>query len=87
MQITTLGLDLAKNVFQVHGPAKKPGSLCLVGSLRTPYRCPRSDWNAVRLQRGTVSAITAECCPPSQRNSVRDRAEYALFSSTHSTSA
>ena len=24
-----------------------------------------------------MSAITAECCPPSQRNGVRDRAEYA----------
>jgi transposase len=24
-----------------------------------------------------VSAITAQCCPPSQRNGVRDRAEYA----------
>ena len=25
-----------------------------------------------------MSAITAECCPPSERNGVRDRAEYAL---------
>ncbi|MCE4540624.1 hypothetical protein LXT12_25630 [Pelomonas sp. P7] len=24
-----------------------------------------------------MSAITAECCPPSQRNGVRDRMEYA----------
>jgi hypothetical protein len=24
-----------------------------------------------------VSAITAECCPPSERNAVRDGAEYA----------
>ena len=25
-----------------------------------------------------MSAITAECCPPSRRNGVRDGAEYAL---------
>jgi hypothetical protein len=40
-------------------------------------RCPRSEWNAVRDQPGTVSAITAECCPPSERNGVRDGVEYA----------
>lgn len=55
----------------------KPASLCLVGSLRTPRQCPPSVWNAVRLQRGIVSAITAECCPPSARNGVRHRVEYA----------
>ena len=32
-------------------------------------RCPRSC--------GMLSAITAECCPPSAWNRVRDRAEYA----------
>lgn len=44
-------------------PAKKPGSLCLVGSLRTPA--------GVRDQDGTLSAISVEPCPPSQRNAVR----------------
>ena len=47
-------------------PAKKPGSLCLVGSLRTPSRCPRSVWNAVRHHGGMLSAIRAERCPRSR---------------------
>ena len=41
------------------------------GSLRTPLRCPPSQWNAVRLQRGTVSGMTVEYCPPSVWNAVR----------------
>lgn len=52
-------------------PAKKPGSLCLVGSLRTPppvstikmERCPPSAWNGVRLHGGMLSAIRAEWRP------------------------
>ena len=38
----------------------------LVSSLRTPPRCRPSVWNAVRLQRGTLSAIRLESCPPSR---------------------
>lgn len=45
-------------------PVKSRAAYAAFGSLRTPRRCPPSIWNAVRLQRGTVSAITLEHCPP-----------------------
>ena len=67
----TLGVGIAGS------GQKNRAAYAAFGSLRTPRRCPPSVWNAVRLQRATVSAITLEHCPPSAWNRVRHRVEYA----------
>ena len=69
--MVTLGVGIAGS------GQKNRAAYAAFGSLGTPRRCPTSVWNAVRLQRGTASAITLEHCPPSAWSRVRHRVEYA----------
>ena len=71
--MVTLGVGIAGS------GQKNRAAYAAFGSLGTPRRCPTSVWNAVRLQRGTASAITLEHCPPSAWNRVRHRVEYAGY--------
>ena len=52
----TLGVGIA-------APVKNRAAYASLGHSEHHRRCPRSDWNAVRHHSGTLSAITAECCP------------------------
>ena len=46
--------------------------------LRMPRWVTQDTTAGVRDQNGTLSSFSVERCPPSQRNGVRDGAEYAL---------